>query len=102
MESSYISILESFPLISVIMPFYGSTDEMFLVLSSLWVRTRRILIEYYPEFRRFMLDYSKVKKLSIKELLEIDLPLDLFVLYINELSLNKGVEDLIALINTLN
>ena len=52
-----ISWLESFWLISIIMPYYGHTHEAFLVLSKLWVNSRKKLDEYYPEFRMYMAKY---------------------------------------------
>ena len=72
MESSYIPILESFPLLSVIAPYFGSSDKCFIVLSKLSVCIRNNLIKHYPEFRRFMLGYTKTLKNQDEGTLEND------------------------------
>ena len=84
MESFYIPILESLPLLSVIAPYFGSSDKCFIVLSKLSVCIRNNLINHYPEFRRFMLGYTKTLKIRMKELSKMMLPFDLFNFYICE------------------
>ena len=101
MESEYIRVLESFALVSVIMPYYGYADEIFLVLSSLSVSIRQNLIDFYAEFRNFMLQYSKIKKITIEKLSEMKLPLDLFRFKLKMSLFTERAEDLIALINTI-
>ena len=103
MESISIPIMESFPLVSIIMPYYGYCHEMFKILSELSASIRINLADYYPEFRRFMLKYAKVlENIKIKELSETKLPLDLFKFKIDEYSLSNGITDLMVLIDTLN
>ena len=101
MESFHISILESFPLISITMPFYGYSDEIFRLISSLSVKARKNLIDYYPEFRKFMFKYSRIKKITIRTLVERKIPMDLFKLDVDKSCLDAGVNDLIVLISTL-
>ena len=55
------------------MPYYGSTDRVFLILASLWKMSRNKLHEYYSEFTKIMrrnlkwIDefYSKSSKLHL-------------------------------------
>ena len=100
MEWLSIPIFEKFSIVSIVMPYYGLTHEIFLVLSVLSANIRRILIEHYEEFRKCMLKHAKVKEMEIKDLKEMKLPLDLFVFLIHENSCNKGVRDLIAFVDT--
>ena len=54
MDSNRLDVLESFSLISKIMPYFGSTHKSFLVLSRLNSKTRKKLDEYFIEFTRLM------------------------------------------------
>ena len=101
MEGYYIPILESFPIISVVMPYFGYTHKMFLVLSVISKRTRLVLINNYTQFRRYMRQYCLVKDVSIKTLSTTHLPCDLFAFNIKEDSLSKGVNDLLSFANTV-
>ena len=101
MESSYIPILESFPLLSEVMPYFGSPDKSFIVLSELSLWTRKNLIKHYPEFRRFMLKYSKTLNIAMNELSEMKIPFDLFKFEIDEDELVNGIEPLIDLLYTI-
>ena len=78
METSKIGIFESISLLSILMPYYGSSHEGFLLLSLLSKSVRDYLLEHYPEYRRFMLKYAKMKDYTIYELWKMKLPLDLF------------------------
>ena len=101
MESSYIPILESFPLFPKVMPFFGSLDKSFVVLSELSVWTRKNLMKHYPEFRRFMLKYSKTLNITMNELSEMKIPFDLFKFKIDKHELANGIEQLIGLLYTI-
>ena len=100
MESSYISILESFPLISVTMPYYGFTDEIFYVLSSLSISIRKNLMNYYLEFRKFMFKFMNKKDISIRDLSEMKIPLDLFKVNLYHIEYDGDGEYLVVFINT--
>ena len=54
---SRIPILENIVLNSVIMPYYSYTHKAFLLLSSLYSRSRRKLDDFYEEFRSAMKNY---------------------------------------------
>ena len=102
MESISIPILMNFPLISVLMPYFGFTHEIFIVLTSLSVGTRSKLIERYSEFRKFMLKYSKVKEVEIEDLLKKKFPLDIFILQFKTFSKTKTkAKDLKAFADTI-
>ena len=78
MKSRRIPILENFALISVIMPYYGPTHKMFLVLSSFSAKSRDKLDEYYDEFRNVMAKYSLKIRIVDCKLATWKLPCDLF------------------------
>ena len=101
MEGSVIPILESFPLISKVMPYYGFTHRMFLVLSILSKHTRSILMKYYKEFRRFMLEYSLEKEVTIENLSHLHLPSDLFKFRIKAITLYNKIDLLFNFIDTV-
>ena len=85
MESSRIKIFESFPLVSVVMVYYGYTHEMFVVLSSLSMKIRMNMLKHYKNFRRIMLKYSQEMRIERNvELSCIRLPFDLFKLNIDK------------------
>ena len=98
MERSHIAILESFPLISVIIPYYGFTHWGFLLLSALSRKTRSILMENYKVFRRIMLQYSKERKIEDNGewSLLVLLPADLF-----RFNIRISAEKLIELARTV-
>ena len=100
MERIYIKILESFPLISKVMPYYAWTHRMFLLLSEVSKKTRLILIKNYTLFRRIMLEYSMEKSIDIKKLLMLNIPYDLFKFNIKNSNVNS-VEYIIDLANTM-
>ena len=101
MESYSIPILESLPIVSIMMPYYGFSHETFILLSAVWTNSRHNLINHYWEFRRYMLQYAKKMKYKIRDLYKMMLPLDLFIFLIDESSLDKGINDLIALVDTI-
>ena len=78
METSKIGIFESISLLSILMPYYGSSHEGFLLLSLLSKIIRDSLLEHYPEYRRFMFKYSKMIDGVKDERLVMKLPFDLF------------------------
>ena len=101
MEGTSILTLENFSLISIIMPYYGFTHKMFLVLSVISKGTRQMLIENYKVFRRIMLKHSlKKEKISYYDLANLSLPWDLFRFQIDNSSSDNEVENLIKFINT--
>ena len=99
MEGSRISILENFPLVSHVMPYYGFTHRMFLLLSALSKGSRQMLIENYKVFRRIMLNYSLKFNINIKDLERLHIPCDLFKFKIEPIS-EDSVTDLISFVNT--
>ena len=77
MEGTRISIFEKISLISLIMPFYSYSHNAFLVLASLWMRTRNKLDEFYEEFRNTM--KNKWMSLTVEDnFRKLLLPNDLF------------------------
>ena len=102
MEKYRISILESFPLVSIVMPYYGYTHRMFLVLSELSQKSRCMLISNYKEFRRYMSVYCLGKEICIFQLSKLTLPFDLFKFNVLK---NKPYEpeadDVVAFVNIL-
>ena len=78
-----ITILENFWITSIIMPFYGKTHKMFLLLSSLYSGSRHKLNEFYPEFRKWMRDYWLEITIDSDTLQNLFLPSDLFWLTIS-------------------
>ena len=100
MESNYIQIIENLPLISVIMPYYGYTHRAFLVLSELSKRSRTALIKNYKIFRRIMLKFSMVMEISIQDLEELIIPLDMFKCKIDEFSSENEILSLLKFVNT--
>ena len=112
MEISHIHILESFPLVSIVMPYYGATHKMFLLLSEFSKQTRLILIDYYNEFRRYMFDYNQKRWITIKDLSKLCIPWDFFLIHYRRLltckwrskrsdKLNKYRFQLILIINLI-
>ena len=101
MESYRISIIERFPLVSVIMPYYSFKHEMFLLLSILSKKTRKNLAKNYEGFRRIMHKYSK--EIIVKDSSEwkIKFPYDLFKLKFNFDAFCSGVKVLITFIDTI-
>ena len=78
MESRKIKIFESFALISVVMPYYGPTHQAFIILSSLWARSRWKLDQYYDAFRRLMIRNAREVLIYDKQKNLWSLPSDLF------------------------
>ena len=101
METSEIRIFESISLLSILMPYYGSSHEGFLLLSLLSKSIRSYLLEHYPEYRRFMLKYAKMIKYVYDEHLEMKLPLDLFQFSALKVYSEEDAELLVGLICTL-
>ena len=101
METSKIRILESISLLSILMPYYGSSHEGFLLLSKLSKIIRDYLLEHYSKYRRFMLTYAKKIKYMEDEHLEMKLPLDLFQFSALKVFSVETAEFLVDLILTL-
>ena len=80
MEVNTISLLENFGLISITMPYYGTTHQSFLLLSSFWTKSRMKLDDYYSEFRSIMRKYSAEIYITNREVLSTFPPFDLFKL----------------------
>ena len=78
METSDKNVFDSFGITSVVMPYYGHSHVSFLLLSTLCRTSRRKLDEYYEEFRKHMLRYSKELILCGEKLELMTLPNDLF------------------------
>ena len=100
MEKNEVPIFENLPLISIVMPYYGYTHQMHLLLSSLSKKTRIMFDNIYKIFRRIMLKYSIEKKTDIKKLSKFLIPFDLFKFHIDEASWINGVNDLVLLTDT--
>ena len=102
METSKIRIFESCPLLSELMPYYGSSPEGFLLLSLLSKSVREYLLEHYLEYRRFMFKYAKKIKYDREdEHLEMKFPLDLFKFSALSVFSDEAAELLVCLIRTL-
>ena len=101
METSEIRIFESISLLSILMPYYGSSHEGFLLLSKLSKIIRDYLLEHYSKYRRFMLTYAKKIKYMEDEHLEMKLPLDLFQFSALKVFSVETAEFLVDLIRTL-
>ena len=93
MERSRIAIFEKFPLISVVIPYYGYAHSGFLVLSTISKKTRFILMENYEIFRRIMFQYLKERKVKDNEeqSMMMYLPYDLFKFSL-KISANRLIE----------
>ena len=102
METSKTRIFESYPLLSELMPYYGSSPEGFLLLSLLSKSVREYLLEHYPKYRRFMLKYAQKIKYSIYKLSEMKLPLDLFQISALNVCYKEAAEILVGLTRTLS
>ena len=101
METLNSSIFNSFALISVILPYYAPTHKWFLLLSTLWAKTRKKLNDYYWEFRNIMPRYSLVLSIEWESKNRIYLPSDLFCFkFVNFTS--KELPIFIDLINNLS
>ena len=61
MEANRISIFENYAVMSILLPYFGYTDEGFILLSSLDVRSREKLDNHYEEFRNFMARYCNTR-----------------------------------------
>ena len=78
MEGYSIQLFENFALTTKIMPYYGTSDQGFLFLSSFWVGSRDKLYEFYEEYRKIMGEYWTVLKIHNFKLNLLLLPTDLF------------------------
>ena len=98
MEENRIAIFENFALTSVIMPYYGPTHKMFLMLSSFWVGSRKKLDEYYKEFIEIMKVYCLVVEINfdIRWYACLYVPTHLFILDI--LDINENIESFVDFI----
>ena len=101
METSEIWIFESYPLLSILMPYYGSSHEGFLLLSLLSKSVREYLLEHYPKYRRFMLKHAKMIDGVKDKHLAMRLPLDLFQFTALRVWSLKDAKFLVGLIHTL-
>ena len=101
MEVENIPIFESLSLIYKVMPYFGYTHRIFLILSILWKKTRNVLKHNYKVFRKIMIDYSLEKIVTIEELLELNIPYDLFKFNIRYDFFWVGIEKLISFANTI-
>ena len=101
MEKSYCSILDNFTLVSIVMPYYGFTHRMYLVLSALSKRTRMNLHENYKVFRRIMVEYTMEKWVYAQDLHSENLPYDLFKFYIKRYFFWPKIDDIISLSNII-
>ena len=59
MESKVVQFYEKFPLLSVILPYYGHTHSCFLLLSELCKGSRDTLTQWYGEFANLMRPYCQ-------------------------------------------
>ena len=101
METPKIRIFESISLLSKLMPCYGPSHKGFLLLSLLSKSIRDYLLEHYPQYRRFMLKYTKKIGFMGDKHLEMKLPLDLFQFSALEVYSEEDAEFLVGLISTL-
>ena len=101
METSKIGNFESISLLSILMPFYGSSPEGFLLLSLLSKSIRDYLLKHYLEYRRFMLKYAKMIDGVYEEHSEMKLPLDLFKFTAFYVYSEEDADLLVGLIHTL-
>ena len=102
MEVESIPILENLSIIYEVMPYYGYTHRIFLILSKLSKNTRSILKHNYKIFWRIMLDYSLKKKVSIEVLLKMSFPFDLFKFNIEYDSFLINIQNLVLFANTVS
>ena len=71
-------VLDTFALISNIIPFFGYTDQAFILLSCLCRKTRDLLDEYYVAFRLIMTENWYTIEISEENYNNFLLPWDLF------------------------
>ena len=76
MEKSRPRFVHSFPLISILIPYYDSAHKSFVLLSTLWKESRCNLNDFYLVFRRLTISSAEIIGLEIHNFLQ--LPWDLF------------------------
>ena len=95
-------MLDRFDAISHIMPYYANTHKTFLLLSSLWLKTRNKLDEYYDEIIELMKDnWTCIHIQSDKNLKSFFIPCDLFKIYIGFVD-KEMIDTFIQFIDNLN
>ena len=100
MEDSRHTILESFPLISNVFPYYSFTHESFLLLWSLSKKTRKVLHKNYEAFRRIMAISSMV--IDVKDFNLIgDYARDRLDLFRLKFGSNFGLKQFINFVDTV-
>ena len=99
MEEIRIKIFENFALISHIMPFYSDAHRSFILLSTLWRKSRCKLDEFYNEFRTLIIRYSITLTLT-QNYNWLLLPSDLFKFAI-EIDTDKQLQNFIQFITNI-
>ena len=89
-----IKLFKSFPLLSVLMPYYGTADLSFLLLSAFSADSRTTLHKNYSEFKKVMENSKKFVGINSTWIDLIKLPSDLFIINIaleNQRSVSKFI-----------
>ena len=95
-----IRLFKSFPLLSVLMPYYGTADLSFLLLSALSADSRATLHKNYCEFKKVMENSKKFVDINSNWIDLIKLPSDLFIINI-ALENHRSVSEFISFIRSI-
>ena len=91
METNSIQLLESFPLVSIIVPYYGPTHKWFILLSTFWRSSREMLDKNYKVFRRIMIKYWSEVAISDTRFLINFPPWDLLRLNFSKVQIRRNI-----------
>ena len=100
MEGRRIMLLGNFALISIVMPYYEPTHRSFILLSSLWKKSRDKLDEFYDEFINLMKNYWYLISVDLfTNHQRLQLPSNLFIL--NFIEIKQNIDYFINFINNI-
>ena len=99
MEKSRPRFVHSFPLISILIPYYDSAHKSFVLLSTLWKESRCNLNDFYLVFRRLTISSAEIVGIETHKFLH--LPWDLFKFEL-ELKTLKDWETFIKFVENIN
>ena len=96
------NLFEIFEITSVIMPYYASTHQAFLLLSQLWFGSRFNLDEHYQEFVDKMKNYWMWLQIDSADMFKnLTVPNDLFEIKLKTIN-SKDVVLFVAFIQWIN
>ena len=101
MEINRVALFESIALTSVTLPYYSIMDRSFLFLSTLWSGSRKMMNEFYGEFKHIMRAYSVSVHLRNMNISMLRFPWDLFNFSIT-INSEESVKMFISIISDIN